>query len=106
MAWATMCTSSCAATPLSEGEAPQGGLPAGPSASRRPQPLQSQAAAAAARLADVGASAPAPARHHSSAHSRPCLAHVCRFDEECRQVVAENLAKRGVTCRFETNPTK
>ncbi|KAL4439500.1 hypothetical protein ABPG77_008829 [Micractinium sp. CCAP 211/92] len=28
------------------------------------------------------------------------------FDEECRQVVAENLAKRGVTCRFETNPTK
>jgi hypothetical protein len=30
----------------------------------------------------------------------------CRFDEECRGQVAENLAKRGVVCHAGHLPTK
>ena len=31
---------------------------------------------------------------------------VCRFDEECRAVVRENMEKRGVRVHLQTNPTK
>lgn len=31
---------------------------------------------------------------------------LCRFDEDCRAQVAENLGKRGITCHPGQLPTK
>lgn len=48
-----------------------------------------------------------PAIHHTTTTPHHIPTPPARsFDEECRQVVRDNMEKRGIHLHFHTNPTK